>query len=539
MEKIMVLRTKHPVFTVTQNSRIGTRKVPHINLKLLQKICRMPIKDFAKYGEKVSTKEGLYFFQDNKAKILAIAHLDFVMGPLHFTTAKLHNDRRIFCPNLDDRLGVYAVTEYLNNLLKMKYDILLTTGEERMRSTAAYFLQTQRNYNWMFSVDRAGTDSVTYQYKNIKLDALLAESGWRSSVGSYSDIVELEHLGCKGINFGAGYYLQHTENSYASEMDFLANMTKIKLFYDSNKDKVLEHLPLYNVYSEEDGFGRLNTIDPFNADFFSKNDIDFIGKLIAQHYDFGNSLVRKSDLFLIRKEVEEADLFLKQFEGQKKSQLKLIKPSEDSKEYNPMTFKEAKNKTRTNLHVLPFIAVTPEENRKILNVHFPIEEAIVMSTGTENQEELEDAHNRATLSGHIATAPTECTTCHRIFEAEFGAKTTQCSDCVGDTDTDTNTCLRCEKEYVIAYGANNKYCSECLTEIEAVTKVKLQAKRSITIPFKQKTKGWLYEIRQDGTWGWTKYEPGTPEYKEYFEDIEEEFSTFKEIYRNVEEEISS
>jgi hypothetical protein len=155
-----------------------------IDASRLEAICRMPVDAFGSFGESVPTPEGNYIFRDRGERVLGVAHLDTVLPGTQFA----HDGDRVFCPSLDDRLGVYMLSELLP-LLGVKFDLLLTDGEERGCSTARWFVPPRR-YNWMFSFDRAGTDVVLYQYYSPANRRLLHRAGFRVGVGSYSDIAQ-------------------------------------------------------------------------------------------------------------------------------------------------------------------------------------------------------------------------------------------------------------------------------------------------------------------------------------------------------------
>ena len=180
-----------------------------IDVTRLEAICRMPVDAFASYGESVPTPEGNYVFRDRGERVLGVAHLDTVLPCTHF----VHDEERVICPTLDDRLGVHLLLDVLP-LLGVKFDLLLTDGEEAGCSTARWFVPPKK-YNWMFSFDRAGTDVVMYQYDSPANRRLLHRAGFRVGVGSYSDIADLWFLGCAGLNIGCGYHRQHRLDCYA------------------------------------------------------------------------------------------------------------------------------------------------------------------------------------------------------------------------------------------------------------------------------------------------------------------------------------
>lgn len=197
--------------------------------------------DFSTLGfKRIKTANNrFYWFKDNGAKILAVAHLDSVR-----TDSKLHmitvgDATRVYSPVLDDRLGVYIVADLLPRV-GVKSDILLTTDEEIGMSSGSYF-ETEKQYNWMFQFDRSGNDVVMYQYDDKDSRKILTDCGWTVGHGSYSDICDLEHLNCKGFNFGTAYYEYHTDFAYAKLDDLVVNLSKFYTFYKKMNTVALPH----------------------------------------------------------------------------------------------------------------------------------------------------------------------------------------------------------------------------------------------------------------------------------------------------------
>jgi hypothetical protein len=151
----------------------------------------------------------------------------------------VHDGDRVFCPSLDDRLGVYLLSELLP-LLGVKFDLLLTDGEERGCSTARWFVPPRR-YNWMFSFDRAGTDVVMYQYDSPANRRLLHRAGFRVGLGSYSDIADLWFLGCAGFNFGCGYHRQHKPDCFADLGETSEMVGRFVRFLRREQHRLLSH----------------------------------------------------------------------------------------------------------------------------------------------------------------------------------------------------------------------------------------------------------------------------------------------------------
>lgn len=173
---------------------------------------------FRKYvNSVVATKHGDMMFQDNNADILAVAHLDTVDFNPKYKVDKSDPANVVIknCPQLDDRLGAWVILHLLPHMFpQLRYDILLTDSEEIGESTAQYF-ETEKQYNWMFEFDRNGVDSVTYGYGNPEWDAEMSQIS-QVGRGSFSDISYLDHLGCRGVNVGVGYYNQHTSFCHAN-----------------------------------------------------------------------------------------------------------------------------------------------------------------------------------------------------------------------------------------------------------------------------------------------------------------------------------
>jgi len=223
-----------------------------------------------------NTAMGEYVYVDNGATTLAVAHLDTVadsrfervwnkatgkmdyypMPSVHYKEFYLNSrkkHKRLGIPSLytagdcvqsialDDRLGVWMIVDVLPEL-GVKCDYLFTTNEELGMSTAGHF-ETSKKYNWIFEFDRRGFDPVLYGYDTPQLRQLLFTFGYKVTHGSFSDISELEHLGCKAINFGVGYDWEHTARCSASIPSVLHQAKKFFQFWAAMKDTRLTHTP--------------------------------------------------------------------------------------------------------------------------------------------------------------------------------------------------------------------------------------------------------------------------------------------------------
>lgn len=251
----------------------------YINLELMKKVFHAPTMSFKRFGTKVlKSQHGPLIFRDNGAKILFVGHLDSVCQDLTFYFQA--DKGRIYNPQLDDRLGVYAGL-YVLPALGLNYDLLLCDSEESGNSTASLFdkLNVEKEYNWIFEIDRAGTDVAIYQYENPEWrDSLRKHFGLVSS-GSFTDIVELSQLGVCGVNISCGYYNNHGPSAFMEVDEFTSQIDKFVSFYNEYKDTKFEYDPKvhrrwyssYGAFYTDDstGYGSYNTYS--NNSVYSDN----------------------------------------------------------------------------------------------------------------------------------------------------------------------------------------------------------------------------------------------------------------------------
>jgi hypothetical protein len=228
----------------------------NINLRKLRKRCLAPIRDFESEGEVRAGSRGGHIFKDNGGSVLAVAHLDSVRTSKHFLASRIEDKLTVINQQLDDRLGAYIILDHLP-LLGLNYDVLLTEGEECGFSTAADFV-TDKEYNWTFSFDRAGTDVVLYGYDDEETRQLLSEYKIEVGLGSFSDIVELDHLGVKGFNWGCGYNDNHGKFCNAVIPETMGMVDIFTEFFQNMSEIKLPHTPRHDGHwSYQDGYSDL------------------------------------------------------------------------------------------------------------------------------------------------------------------------------------------------------------------------------------------------------------------------------------------
>lgn len=455
----MVIRNRK----INQPSSPG---LPNISWRDLIKICRMKEKSFEKYGDKFTTEDGPYIYRDNGSNILGVAHLDWVLGPIHSPILDLSYDKQLYCPTLDDRAGAYALLEYLPSLMKNDpYDILLTTNEEKVKSTARFFVPPKgKRYKWIFSFDRAGTDCVTYQYDGIEFRNALQKAGWTVGRGSYSDIVDLEHLKCQGVNFGVGYHDQHTAKCYLSRNEFFANIRKFLAFWTANYDVHFPYTPLYNVYVVGKGFTYI--FDSKKSKNFTAEDMEIIKMLEAMDYEFEHvtHVVPEDmeDLVMDYQAMIANEEHKKQIDKQRAEQLRINFEKTREAEADKKAKLQAKiNSYKQRVSERTGVPVEKLDAKTIVALNKMYREAKVRGsednpTYSEMQqsrktgaEEMVETSNEKTITmvhitkeeakqidnGKSKTFLDECITCHKPYEFDLNSKTLQCPDCAG-TDED-------------------------------------------------------------------------------------------------------
>lgn len=210
--------------------------------------CTLPIGHFQDLGE-VFAKDGRWYcFIDNGGKHLAVAHLDSVIpvgNQSHFEVTNFEQAsgtyrKQVWCPHLDDRLGVYTILHLLPKM-GMKFDVLLTIDEETGRSSAQLFDLKNHNlaedrYNWIFQFDATGgSDAKTYGFGDTAWHDLLKTYGFTPTYGSFTDITYLEDLKVKGVNVACAYYNYHSQKAYMNVDEYCLQINRFRKFWKDNQ----------------------------------------------------------------------------------------------------------------------------------------------------------------------------------------------------------------------------------------------------------------------------------------------------------------
>lgn len=246
------------------------------DFSLLRKRCKMDTQDVLSLGTLVGTPGDQYGFIDNQASVLAVCHADYVSSVSdHFGWCHVDDwDTLVFCPRLDDRLGVYTILDFLPSL-GIKFDILITDKEEIGQSTAGNF-KTTKKYNWMFSFDRREDGTVYYKFESC-MKPHAAKFFGVPGHGSFSDICRLGALGCGGVNVATGYKNEHSNNCYASMKTWAESVLNFVAFYRTLKDTHIpfKEAPVTSYYGNGfvggagyNHYGQLPDVEPPFAKWF-------------------------------------------------------------------------------------------------------------------------------------------------------------------------------------------------------------------------------------------------------------------------------
>ena len=250
-----------------------------IDFAKLQEYCESSISDVLAKTEVRGKKGKQHGFIDNGSDILAVCHLDTVQQGNHFEVAKLEKETLIFNPKLDDRLGVYTILDLLPKL-GIKLDILLTENEESGQSTASDFI-AEKEYNWIVEFDRKGEGAVLYQFDDWENTV---EKYFEIGHGSFSDITDLDELGCCAINIGIGYHDCHSSRAFCVLEEYYLQISRFLEFYEENKNTAYPHSPENRTH----GF-------PFGEyDYYGK-EYDYHGK--EYYCQSCNELFLENELF--------------------------------------------------------------------------------------------------------------------------------------------------------------------------------------------------------------------------------------------------
>lgn len=200
-----------------------------MDLNYMIKLCKMNSKmlqknliNFLKFhGYNVVYKEDNYIFAEGDLPICLIAHMDTVFN--HHPSEFLYDKKKkvLWSPGgsgFDDRTGVYLILKLIIEK-KFKPSIIFTDLEER-GGIGAYQLVTDfkncpfKDCRALIELDRSGFDDcVFYNCDNQEFEKFINSFGFRTDIGSFSDIsIIAPEWKIAAVNLSVGYLDEHTGN---------------------------------------------------------------------------------------------------------------------------------------------------------------------------------------------------------------------------------------------------------------------------------------------------------------------------------------
>lgn len=220
------------------------------------------------FGKKLISLEDSFILVKGEAPIMLIAHLDTV----HKKPVKqicVSNDGNILMSPQgiggDDRCGVYALVKAYN-LSPVKPWLLFTCDEEIGGVGAGAFCKASREgvlpkelrkLNCLVEIDRKGSDdAVYYNCANDEFEAYITSKGFKTDIGSYSDICDIApELGVAAVNLSSGYYNAHTLHEYINRKQLETTIEKvIEIVEESTKPE----FPVYWYIENNHSYNKLD-----------------------------------------------------------------------------------------------------------------------------------------------------------------------------------------------------------------------------------------------------------------------------------------
>lgn len=235
-----------------------------INLDTFKKILRCTQPELKETVQQFLTTKGFkpvvgdgFVYAKGEIPILLVAHLDTVHKQIPTDIYYDSEQDVMWSPQGiggDDRCGVYIILKILENF---KPYVLFTEDEEKGCIGATKTVSTiiQPDVKFIVEVDRRGSDDcVFYDCDNKDFQAYIETFGFKTAIGTYSDIVTLsDEWEIASVNLSSGYYREHTTNeiikineleeTYNRLKDILLDDENNKISFDYQKKKYIPQAP--------------------------------------------------------------------------------------------------------------------------------------------------------------------------------------------------------------------------------------------------------------------------------------------------------
>lgn len=177
-----------------------------------------------------------FIYAEGTVPVLLVAHYDTILEPPKF----IKNDNGVLSGKkglgADDRAGIYGILQLIK---KHHCHVLFTGGEERGGIGATAFTKSgiKPDVNYIIELDRRGSnDAVYYDGESEEFEKFISSFGWKTAIGSYTDICELApYLDVMGVNLSIGYQHEHTASETLDTTVMNQTIERVSKMFDGEK----------------------------------------------------------------------------------------------------------------------------------------------------------------------------------------------------------------------------------------------------------------------------------------------------------------
>ena len=267
---------------------------------------------FAAIRKLYKDKSGLcskdnFILVEGNVPIMLVAHLDTVHEKPVKVICKSNDSNILMSPQGiggDDRAGVYALVNAYDMAVKKPY-LLFTCDEEvggigaekfRLAHQLSKLPKELDKLKLIVEVDRKGSlDAVYYNCYNPELEDYINSKGFKTAVGSFSDISLIApELGIAAVNLSSGYYNAHTLHEYINRKHLNNTLSKV---VEIISDAAQDNFPKYEYVSYDDyGYFREDEIiqslpSEYQQIYYELLDIYSVDELENFRAEYGNKIL--------------------------------------------------------------------------------------------------------------------------------------------------------------------------------------------------------------------------------------------------------
>lgn len=199
-----------------------------------------------------------YVYGKGEIPVMLVAHMDTVHREIPYHIYYDNEQDVMWSPEGiggDDRCGVYSIMKILE---EYKPYVLFLEDEETgcIGATKATQKLEIPDINFMIELDRRGIhDCVFYECGNEEFQKYIESFGFKTAIGSFTDIVELSDAwDVASVNLSIGYFNEHTFSETIHIRLMENTISKVKKILDDVKrhpNEYFEYLPNYPYYEYE------------------------------------------------------------------------------------------------------------------------------------------------------------------------------------------------------------------------------------------------------------------------------------------------